>query len=166
MYLLYAMVFVLGMFLAGLIALRMGDGSLTGFIQDHLMSGIASELPELAASVPVVSGPFVEHFAISLAGTVANAGRSATPEFQSVFQIDMNNRTGVFLASDMAVAAIPFHISMEGSSLRSVNGLWGGAPVGTHLVRLCADITHKVAEVSEENNCGPAASVTVIPQVR
>jgi hypothetical protein len=166
MYLLYAVVFVIGMFLAGLVALRMGDGSLLGFIQDHLMNGVASELPDLVASVPVASGPFLEHSTLSLAGTVTNAGGAATPEFQNVFQIDLDNKTGVFLRTDVAVATIPFRISMEGSSLRSVNGLWGGVPAGTHLIRLCTDVTHKVAEASEQNNCGPAVSVTVIPQER
>ena len=160
----YVVVFVLGMFIAGFVALRMGDGSLLGFIQDRLMGTFASEVPELAASVPVVSGPFLEGSALALAGTIANAGRAATPEFQSVFQIDLNNHTGVFLNSDMAVGAIPIRFSMEGNSLRPVNGLWGGAPVGTHLVRLCADVTQKVPEASEDNNCGPTVSVSVIPR--
>ena len=81
LHILYAVVFVLGMFIAGLVALRIGDGSLVGFIQDRVMSSTASEVPELVASVPVVSGPFLENSALSFAGTVANAGRATTPEF-------------------------------------------------------------------------------------
>ena len=165
-YILYGVVFVVGMFLAGIVALRMGDGSLLGFVRDRLMNSVASEIPELATSVPVVSGPFLENSALSLAGVVANAGRARTPEFQSVFQIDLDNRTGIFLNADVAVAAIPLRIAMEGNSLRPVNGLWGGAPTGTHLVRLCADVTQRVPEANESNNCGPTVSVTVIPRER
>lgn len=163
-YLLYGAVFVIGMFLAGLVALRMGDGSLLGFVQDRLMRGVASELPDLTASVPVVSGPFREGSSLALQSTVANAGRTATPEFQSVFQIDLENRGGVFLTNDFSVAATPLAMAVSGSSFVPAQGLWGGVPAGTHLVRLCADITRHVAEADEDNNCGPPVSVSVIPR--
>ncbi len=161
-YLLYSVVFVVGMFLAGFIALRMGDGSLLGFVRDRLMSSSASELPDIVASVPAASGPFVEGSSLALAGTIANAGRGATPEFQNVFQVDLQNRSGVFLSSDAAVAAMPLGMHMQGGALQPLNGLWGHVPVGTHLVRLCADVTRRVAEANEENNCSPPVSVTVV----
>ena len=127
-------------------------------------------LPDLLTDAPrIYNGSAVRGGTITLVATVGNFGMgNITATFANSFTVDLGN-DGVWdfwIDNDSDMIGLSGRTDV-GNNTRLSTGVWSNLPVGTHAVRLCADMAQKngwaslVSESNEGNNCGPNLVFTV-----
>jgi hypothetical protein len=120
--------------------------------------------PDLTATINNLGNNFVPGAAVSLSGTVRNFPPAAAPvtvNSTARYQISTNNGPWTDISSHR-VSASPTTPLQVNTGSGAIPSSWI-ATIGSHRIRLCADVNNVVPEVNEgdANNCAITTAFTV-----